>query len=358
MVRPLLYTVCIGNLIPCFIKIYLAEIQEAMLPGWEPHNEELKSLAEVLPSLVERGRAKSTVDKYFAGWKGWLEWGKSNGLETRPAHPFYVALYLTHMFLTKGTKGSITTAMYGIRWAHHAVGIKSPTDNEMVQMTYEGCIRSCGGKKRKKDAISIEVIKRFVNVYNVKECNLTEYRFLVLSLLSFAGFFRIDELISVKLKDIKIMSEHMEIFLPRAKNDQHRDGETVYIARTGSKYCPVWHVEDFLKKAGLEPIEDQTAYLIPTLHKTKKGHKASKSRGISYTRAYEIFHENLKKLNINGAEYGLHSFRSGGASAAADNGVSDRLISKHGRWSSDSARNSYIKDNKKKRLSVSSSLGL
>lgn len=329
-----------------------------MLPGGVLGNDELTTLAKTLPLLVERGRAKSTVGKYDAGWHGWLAWGTNNGLTTRPAHPFYVALYLTHMFLTKGKKGSITTAMYGIRWAHHTVGLPSPTDNEMVQLTYEGCIRSCRGQKCKKEPISIDLIKKFVDVYTFPEGNLMDQRFVILSLLSFAGFFRIDELLSVQLKHIKIMSEHMEIFLTHAKTDQHRDGDTVFIAKTGTKYCPVLHVTTFFTNAGFDLLRDVNAHLIPTLHKTKKGHNASKSRGISYSRAYEIFHENLNKLQINSSDYGLHSYRSGGASEAANNGISDRLISKHGRWSSDSARNGYIKDNKRRRLAVSSSLGL
>ena len=48
--------------------------------------------------------------------------------------------------------------------------------------------------------------------------------------------------------------------------------------------------------------------------------------------------------------FGLHSLRSGGASAAANNGISDRLMSKQGRWSSEKARNGYIKDSVVKRL--------
>ena len=71
-----------------------------MLPGVVLCNDELDTLAKTLPLLVERGRAKSTVGKYSAGWHGWLEWGNKTGLATRPAHPFYVALYLTHLFLT------------------------------------------------------------------------------------------------------------------------------------------------------------------------------------------------------------------------------------------------------------------
>ena len=58
------------------------------------------------------------------------------------------------------------------------------------------------------------------------------------------------------------------------------------------------------------------------------------------------------------SSYCLHSLRSGGASAAANNDVSDRLIGKHGRWSSNGSRDRYIKDSKAKRLKVSSSLGL
>ena len=56
--------------------------------------------------------------------------------------------------------------------------------------------------------------------------------------------------------------------------------------------------------------------------------------------------------------FGLHSLRSSGASAAANNGISDRLISKQGRWSSEKARNGYIKDSVVKRLTVSNTLEL
>ena len=102
---------------------------------------------------------------------------------------------------------------------------------------------------------------------------------------------------------------------------------------------------------------DKDAFLIPTLYRTKKGHRAAKRRGISYTRINEIFHENMKMRGIE-ENYGLHSLRAGGASAAAKNGVSDRLILKQGRWSFESVRNGYIEDDRKTRLGVTLSLGL
>ena len=72
----------------------------------------------------------------------------------------------------------------------------------------------------------------------------------------------------------------------------------------------------------------------------------------------DIFRQNMALSNGEDKTYGLHSLRSGGASAAANNGVSDRQIAKQGRWSSETARNGYIKDDKKSRLNVTLSLGL
>ena len=321
-------------------------------------HKNLERLLVELPKVISKGRADSTVAKYMAGWNGFSQWGESQNLETRPAQPFYVCLYLTHLLMEKGNKGSITTALFGIRWAHHKVGMVSPTDSDIVQLTYQGCLRSCNREKCRKEPISVEVIKKFVNDYKGKDHCLMRQRFMILCLLSFAGFFRIKELLSVKLKQIKVFKSHIEVFLTKSKTDQHREGEIVFIARTGTKYCAVSNTLNFLEKAGLDLEKDKEAYLIPTLNRTKEGHIASRYRGISYTRAHEIFRENLKDKNIDVTLYCLHSFRSGGASTAANNGVSERLISKHGRWSADTSRNGYIKDDKEKRLLISKNLGL
>jgi len=55
---------------------------------------------------------------------------------------------------------------------------------------------------------------------------------------------------------------------------------------------------------------------------------------------------------------GTHSLRSGGATAAANAGIPDRLFKRHGRWSTDSAKDDYVKDSLSSRLSVSKALGI
>ena len=47
-----------------------------------------------------------------------------------------------------------------------------------------------------------------------------------------------------------------------------------------------------------------------------------------------------------------------GQTAAANADIPDRLFKRHGRWSSDSAKDGYVKDSLSSRLSVSQALGL
>ena len=52
----------------------------------------------------------------------------------------------------------------------------------------------------------------------------------------------------------------------------------------------------------------------------------------------------MERARVDTAQFGLHSLRAGGASAAANAGVPDRLFKRHGRWRSKAAKDGYIKD--------------
>ena len=57
-------------------------------------------------------------------------------------------------------------------------------------------------------------------------------------------------------------------------------------------------------------------------------------------------------------QYGLHNLHSGEAIAASNSGVQDKLFKSHGRWQSETAKDGYVDDSLKARLSVTDSLGL
>lgn len=85
------------------------------------------------------------------------------------------------------------------------------------------------------------------------------------------------------------------------------------------------------------------------------------NKGISYSRCREIFLDALAALGYDPKLFGLHSLRSGGATAAANSlggTVSDRLLKLHGRWKSDYAKDLYVQEDISARISVTSSLGI
>ena len=67
----------------------------------------------------------------------------------------------------------------------------------------------------------------------------------------------------------------------------------------------------------------------------------------------------LEILGLNKKFFGLHSLRTGGATAAVAAKVEDILFfKKHGRWRTDKAKDGYVKENISERLSVTQNIGL
>ena len=75
---------------------------------------------------------------------------------------------------------------------------------------------------------------------------------------------------------------------------------------------------------------------------TSKGEKLHKSGGLSYTRLRELLLAKIRQLGWDPAVFGMHSLRAGGATAAANAGIPDRLFKRHGRWKSETAKDGYI----------------
>ena len=71
-----------------------------------------------------------------------------------------------------------------------------------------------------------------------------------------------------------------------------------------------------------------------------------------YSRARELLPHKPEEIGINKNNFGLHSLRSGGASAAGKAGILDSLIMKHGRWRSEKSKNLYIDESMQNKLSV------
>ena len=77
---------------------------------------------------------------------------------------------------------------------------------------------------------------------------------------------------------------------------------------------------------------------------------------MGYTRAKEELHFHLKILGICLKMFGWHSMRRGGVTKAANSGVAERLLKKHGRCKSNIAKDGYIEENLSSKISVTRNL--
>jgi len=319
----------------------------------------LKSIASSLPTLVKSAYADSTLQKYKPAWNKWISWSTQfDEICPCPAAPFYVAVYLNDIVSNNGKIGTLDAAILAIRWGHLSSGLESPTDHPFVKLALEGgkrIITRGGGKiSKQKEPLDSELLKRIVDEYG-KSKNLMDLRFVLICVLGFSGFMRISEILALKIKDISFVDEGLKIFIETSKTDQLREGHILHISKTDTKCCPTYWLKHYISLSKLEKEEE--SFLICRLAKTKIGHNAIGKYSVSYSTVWACFKSHLANL-VDETKYALHSLRSGGASEAANNNVSDRMISKHGRWKSDQTRNRYIKDNSRKRFSVSKNLGI
>ena len=105
--------------------------------------------------------------------------------------------------------------------------------------------------------------------------------------------------------------------------------------------------------------ESEEKFILRQICHSKQDFKLKDlDKPISYTTGKHILLTNLKNKGLDKTQFGLRSLRSGGATAAANFGIHDRLFQKHGRWRSEKVKNGYVHENLQALLSVSKNLGL
>lgn len=320
----------------------------------ELQDPELSRLARALPRTVMQSRADSTKRKYVYAFQRWKSWAADKAeVQVFPIKAAHLALYLQHLSETTQSKAAVEEAVNAANWMHELAGIPIVGAAPIVSVTLNGLRRVLAKPVTKKAPVTPEMLARLCESLGAS-ASLTDVRTASMCLLAFAAFLRFDELVKLRACDIVFEEEQMVVRITSSKTDQYRDGATVPVARSGRLTCPVAMLERYFAMAHISRSDQR--YLFRGIVHTKKGERLRESGSISYTRVREIVLKKFEQLGIDTQQLGLHSFRAGGATAAANAGVPDRLFKRHGRWKSESAKDGYIQDSAAERLRVSRSL--
>lgn len=323
----------------------------------EIQDPELKALAGMLPGVVLQGKARSTATKYSSAFTRWKKWAESkHEVSAFPVDPLHLCLYLNFLIQKSASVAPVEEAVNALSWVHDMAVVDNPSSHPLVAQVLAGAKRILAKPTVKKEPITADILGLLVHKFGQQGASLSDIRTLSICLISFAGFFRYSEIANLKESDVCVYQDHLEIFVESSKTDQLRDGAWVVIARTNTELCPVSMLARYMKAAAING--DPEKFLFRGLVNTKMGARLRPSGNLSYTRVRELVLEKLSLIGLDKSKFGLHSLRSGGASAAANAGVPDRWFKRHGRWKSENAKDGYVKDTLESRLEVSRRLGL
>ena len=132
--------------------------------------------------------------------------------------------------------------------------------------------------------------------------SLSDLRFLFILLVGFAGFFHIDEIRNIALCDASTHSDHVSVYVPQRKSDQHREGHAAFLARTGNVSCrPVAVTERLMK---LLPQSSSAFPLVCRIVKAKSKKYFHSSLGVSVSTVREEFKKHIKPFVSDISKYG------------------------------------------------------
>lgn len=328
--------------------------------GKDLKNPELRRLANKVPFRVVQAKAPSTVDRYSRAFNEFKRWASDfDELVCLPATSLSVSLYLEHLIESECSTAKLESAYYGIHWAHQIFGIASPCDCSLVKHLLEAGKRKVSKPIVKKEPVTLEMMTNICLKYAHPEVNLSDLRLAALCVTAFNGFLRFSELSSLRCCDVRFSNkdsvQFVQLYIQKSKTDIYRDGACVLLAKSDNLTCPFTILKRYVNKANIDVSSQELFFRRIQFVKSTNSY-VLRSGGLSYTRMRELVLGAFESLGYRKEKFGLHSLRSGGATAAANAGVNDRLFKRHGRWKSETAKDGYVKDNLESLLLVSQSL--
>lgn len=280
------------------------------MPGSKPKNKPM-------PETLARGTTRA-YSYCLAHWYAFTESDENtryNNSELRR----WILKFIAHFREQKKSAATL---------AQHLIALRIHFDSRVVyewdvNQAFQKYRRELGRPAKKVRAIGLAEIEAMVSV--VKSA-----RNKALLAVGWSGALRSSELVAIRRQDLELTAEGFLLMVPRSKTDQLGRGKIVplpyfHIAR--ASICPVRNLESYLiyQSDLFGSTIDGESLVFPLTTRTvaRVVARAAKLAGLS-------------------AGYSAHSLRRGLATTAAQHGIDERIIMRHGRWSTREVVDGYI----------------
>ena len=217
--------------------------------------EDLPSLhhAEIATArrYADASRAASTQRAYVSDWCRFSAWCLARQLETLPADPRVVAVFLSAEAQAGSAPLTVGRRLAAIGWMHRRAGLQPPQAREGAAAILEvmaGIRRSHGIAPARKHAADADVLRDVLRA--IAGDDLRSVRDRALLAFGMAGAFRRSELVTLRLADVEHVPEGLRITIRRSKTDQDAAGAIIAIPE-GRRLRPKALLDAWLERGGV-----------------------------------------------------------------------------------------------------------
>jgi integrase len=312
-----------------------------------PANMTIEQVTEAVGKYLRASKSKNTRDAYRRDWAKFTTWADSHNIDTMPASPATVVLFVSWMAETGSKITSIQRMLTTISQAHLAFGKQPPNNHPKVIEVMRGIRREKGLDLKKAKPLLLADLKKVLS--RIAPSFLGK-RDRALLLVGWAAALRRSEIVALNVEDIDFVDKGCVVTIRRSKTDQLGAGYKLGLP-TGAdpKLCPTRALLDWIETAEIKtgvlfPSLGTPGKLFAQLDLLRAGNTDDLDLDTRLTpRSVNIIiARRLKKAGLRPEGYSGHSLRSGYITSAARKKIPEYAIQAHTRHRSVKVLRGYI----------------
>ena len=272
-------------------------------------------------------KSLNSYKSYMSSFNQWKKFALINDIEVFPVNKVEFSIFLIDWVDKGGSWSSLNGSISAVKFFMDlfSFDFQIPKSNHIELYLKKNC-KKISNKKRPllKSEVDKILNSHFENRLSLKIC-----RDLCLILFGFYGFLRYDDMSQLKLVDIELINDVINIHVANAKNDRYRTGQNLKI-KCSKDWLIIFKTFLALTEKCFSKFENDVVFLFPSMSKDGRMFPTKK---ISYRDARMSILSLCKAGGIDIDRVGTHSLRIGGCTEASRRGIPNYVLEGHGRWS-------------------------
>lgn len=287
-----------------------------MKPRSGPITIDFAKIRDTEELIMRATKSRNTQIAYASGWKLFNEWCAVAKRKALPASAQTLQDFASWSINQGYRLQTIALRLSAISHYHCEAGLRRQP-NVKLRTYMNNARRALREDPAGKRAVTYDMLSRMVLTFPETPCGI---RNRAMILLSFASGWRRSEIVALRFRDIKFVTQGLELWLRASKTDQEGQGRLVGIAPgTKPETCPIRALQAWLAVRGFweGPLFVRTT---PAKLITRVG---LEPRGEVIKGALK---DAVSRIGADATYFGAHSLRSGMITEASKHGASESSI--------------------------------